>query len=73
MFEAKYRRIMTVAIGDSLNDLPMLAAVDNPVLVKKITGLHDTEIIHRLPQVHLADGIGPKGWASTVRGIVSGL
>jgi mannosyl-3-phosphoglycerate phosphatase len=73
LFEKKHGRIRTVAIGDSLNDLPMLAIVDQPVLVKKIDGYHDQEIRNRLPHVHLSDGIGPKGWAQTAKEIASEL
>ncbi|MCU0598559.1 MAG: HAD-IIB family hydrolase [Desulfobacterales bacterium] len=71
LFEKTYGRIMTIGIGDSLNDLPMLAAVDQPVLVKKVDGTHDREILQRLPHVHLADGIGPQGWALKAKEIAS--
>jgi mannosyl-3-phosphoglycerate phosphatase len=71
LFEKAHGRIMTVAIGDSLNDLPMLAVVDKPALVKKIDGSHDQEIRHRLPHVYFSDGIGPKGWSLTVKEITA--
>jgi mannosyl-3-phosphoglycerate phosphatase len=73
LFEKQYGRIRTVAIGDSVNDLPLLAAVDHPSLVKKTGGYHDPEIIHRLPHVHLVDGVGPLGWATAAREIAAGL
>jgi mannosyl-3-phosphoglycerate phosphatase len=73
LFEKNRGQILTVAIGDSLNDLPMLAAVDRPVLVKRIDGSYDSEIRNRLPHVYLSDGIGPQGWAPIAEEIASGL
>lgn len=51
--------IRTIAFGDSLNDLPMLEAVDVPILVKKPDGRYETGVT--LPNLILSDEIGPKG------------
>ncbi|GJQ58209.1 MAG: HAD-IIB family hydrolase [Candidatus Scalindua sp. AMX11] len=56
--------IITVGIGDSLNDLPMLEAVDRPFLVKKVSGDYDDRI--RVKNLGYADGIGPVGWNKVV-------
>lgn len=56
--------ITTVGIGDSLNDLPLLEAVDRPFLVKKVSGDYDERI--RVKNLVLADGIGPVGWNKAV-------
>ncbi len=66
IFKRNYseREITTVGIGDSLNDLPMLEAVDRPFLVKKVSGDHDERI--RVKNLILADGIGPIGWNRVV-------
>jgi mannosyl-3-phosphoglycerate phosphatase len=58
----------SVALGDSLNDLPMLLAVDIPVLVRKPGGTYDPGI--RIPGLVFAPGAGPEGWAETVLGIL---
>lgn len=55
---------ITVGIGDSLNDLPMLAAVDRPILVQRPDGSYDPEV--RLEKVGYAPGIGPAGWNRAV-------
>jgi mannosyl-3-phosphoglycerate phosphatase len=60
LYRQIYGEICTVALGDSLNDLPMLERADCPVLVKKPDGRHDTRI--RVPHLRRADGIGPVGW-----------
>jgi len=60
----RYRKshsgIETVAIGDGYNDLPMLKAVDVPILVQKPGGSYDIQI--DIPKLHRAHGVGPVGW-----------
>ncbi|MCL7475270.1 MAG: HAD-IIB family hydrolase [Methanosarcinales archaeon] len=59
-----YRRtwpgIRTIGLGDSLNDLPMLKAVDIAILVQKPGGFYDPAVTH--PGIKKGDGIGPEGW-----------
>jgi mannosyl-3-phosphoglycerate phosphatase len=71
LFKKAYGSIFTVGLGDSLNDLPMLDAVDHPVLVKKLDGHHDRTVIERLPRIHLVNGIGPHGWNTAVMMILA--
>ena len=70
LFEQTGEQIFTVAIGDGLNDLPMLALVDYPVLVKKPDGSYDDPVIKLLPQTIRAEGIGPLGWRDAVTKIL---
>ena len=56
--------LTTIGLGDSLNDLPMLAAMDRPVLVQKPDGSYDPAI--QLPSLTRAAGIGPGGWNRAV-------
>jgi mannosyl-3-phosphoglycerate phosphatase family protein len=60
MYRKRLGRIVTIAIGDSPNDLPMLRSVDLPVLVRKSDGSHDQRI--DIPNLVRADGVGPGGW-----------
>lgn len=55
---------LTVGVGDSLNDLPMLAVVDRPILVQKPDGSYDPGI--GLPNLTRASGIGPIGWNQAI-------
>lgn len=64
IYKSEYVDVKTVAIGDSLNDLPMLSVVDQPILVKKPGGTYDTNI--DMPGLIYADGIGPSGWNSSI-------
>ncbi len=69
-----YRRqysgqLMTVGIGDSLNDLPMLAEVDCAILVQKPDGSYDPDV--KLANLIRASGIGPVGWNQAVLDFLS--
>ncbi len=64
LYKDELGEIKTMAIGDSLNDLPMLEAVDIPVLVQKPDGGYDPRI--RLDNLISADGPGPVGWNSAI-------
>lgn len=63
-----YRRngesISTAAIGDSLNDLPMLERVDYPFLVERRGGGYQEGISFK--GLSYLEGIGPVGWARGV-------
>ncbi len=67
LLRRKLGQIKTVAIGDSPNDLPMLSAVDVPVLVQRPGGTWE-EI--DIPRLYRVEGIGPEGWARAVAEIV---
>jgi len=60
-------RIITVGLGDSLNDLPMLEVVDKAFLVKKEAGNYEERI--KVEDLIYADGIGPVGWNKAVLGL----
>ena len=60
---------MTIGIGDSLNDLPMLQVVDRPVLVQKPGGAYDPDI--EIPGLIRPPGIGPVGWNNAVLDLLS--
>jgi mannosyl-3-phosphoglycerate phosphatase family protein len=64
LYEQTGGPVLTIGIGDSLNDLPFLLAVDRPVLVKKVSGKHDGRI--NIPDLVRTEGIGPAGWNEAV-------
>jgi mannosyl-3-phosphoglycerate phosphatase len=63
-YESEYGRIISIGIGDALNDLPLLREVDHPVLVQNANGEYDQRIA--LAGVIKAKGIGPAGWNSAL-------
>lgn len=64
LFKQKFSHLKTIAIGDSLNDLPMLQAVDIPILAQKPDGQYDSRI--RLDNLVFAEGVGPEGWNKAI-------
>ncbi|MGB9094242.1 MAG: HAD-IIB family hydrolase, partial [Gallionella sp.] len=73
MLVALYRRqfgeTRSIALGDSLNDLAMLAGVDQPVLVRHPDGSFDSRIdIAGMLKTRLP---GPAGWNETVLGLLA--
>jgi mannosyl-3-phosphoglycerate phosphatase len=69
LYRTQFGSIITVGLGDSYNDLPMLAAVDRPILVKHPDGRYDPDIA--LAGLERADGIGPAGWNAAVLSLVA--
>lgn len=67
LFQKKLGRLRTVAIGDSPNDLPMLLAVDIPLLVQGPDGRWEEM---NIPNLRRVEGIGPEGWARAVEEVV---
>ncbi|HEY6260732.1 MAG TPA: HAD-IIB family hydrolase [Nitrospiraceae bacterium] len=57
-------RFETVGIGDSINDAPLLAMVDYPILIQKPDGSYDPDI--HVSGMIRAPGIGPVGWNEAV-------
>ena len=71
MYQGDSEHPKTVALGDSLNDLPMLQAVDYPVLVKKHDGSHDPAV--KLDKILLARSSGPSGWCEALLELLPAL
>jgi mannosyl-3-phosphoglycerate phosphatase len=69
LYERERGPVTAVGIGDSLNDLPFLLAVDRAVLVKREDGSHDGRI--SVPGIERTDGIGPAGWNEAVLRLLS--
>ena len=66
----KFDRIISIGLGDSPVDFPMLEKVDHPVLVKNYKGEYDPRI--KLPNLIKAEGIGPEGWNKAVLTLIQG-
>jgi mannosyl-3-phosphoglycerate phosphatase len=59
-YETEHGKIISIGLGDALNDLPLLGEVDVPVLVQNQNRTHDQNI--RVPGLVRAQGVGPEGW-----------
>jgi len=69
LYRQLWGQIRTIGIGDGPNDLPMLSAVDMPILVQKEN--HTWEKID-LPGLRRVPGEGPEGWANALKEILEG-
>jgi glycerate 2-kinase len=64
LYKKQYGGVASVGLGDSLNDLAMLEAVDTPVLVMHADGSYDKRVsVTRLLKTRLP---GPAGWNEAV-------
>lgn len=69
LFKKRYAMITTIGIGDSFNDLPLLRAVDIPVLVAKPDGSHEY-LAEAKVRVRKESGVGPVGWKNVVEDLI---
>lgn len=60
LYRKKWGDILTVALGDSPNDLPMLERADYPIVVQQPDSTYEPDI--DVPRLIRANGIGPEGW-----------
>lgn len=62
----------TVGLGDAANDLPMLEAVDRPIVMPRRDGTVDAALAAALPGAERAPEPGPAGWSAAILGILGG-
>jgi len=70
LYEEHWGTLRTVGAGDSAMDLPLLAAVDVPVIVAKPDGRYDPFLMERVPTPVLSEVPGAEGWG---RGVLKAL
>ncbi len=70
---AGHGRLRTVGLGESPNDVALLAAVDQAVLLPLPDGSFAQEVLSRLPHVTRGTAAGPAGWNEAVLRILSPL
>jgi predicted mannosyl-3-phosphoglycerate phosphatase (HAD superfamily) len=56
----------TLGFGDAPNDLPLLQAVDEPVIVPRPDGTPHPDLVTALPHARVAPAPGPAGWNEVV-------
>ncbi len=65
-----YRResgaLISVALGNSANDLAMLRETDRAVLIRNPDGTWDTDVVKQVPNAYRTDGVGPRGWSEAI-------
>lgn len=66
------RQFRSVGLGDAGNDLPLLRAVDRPIVVPRPGGRPDPALAAALPGAELAPAAGPAGWNAAVLTVLAG-
>ena len=66
LYEADGFHVRTLGLGDAENDLPMLLAVDEPILMPRSDGSLDPALASELPHARRAPSPGPAGWREAV-------
>jgi mannosyl-3-phosphoglycerate phosphatase len=61
---------VSVGLGNSGNDLPLLREVDRPILIRNADGSYDEEIFRAMPQVERTREPGPAGWSAAIAKIL---
>ncbi len=64
-YEEVAGRVLSAAVGDAANDLPMFRAVDRAYLVKQVDESHDPDI-PREENIRFMPGVGPFGFSQAV-------
>jgi mannosyl-3-phosphoglycerate phosphatase len=63
LYREKYGEIVTIGLGDSANDAPLLAAVDHGYLLQKPGGVWQEMAVEGVERVA---AVGPAGWRLAV-------
>lgn len=69
LYERKYGEIFSIGLGDSLNDLPLLRVVDQPVLIRHEDGSFNSSIT--IDGLIKTQNPGPRGWNEAVLQLLS--
>lgn len=73
--QALYRRIdpacVSVGLGNSANDLPLLREVDRPILIRNVDGAYDPQVLRAMPEVEKTHEPGPAGWNTAIAKILA--
>jgi mannosyl-3-phosphoglycerate phosphatase len=66
-----YGPVHAIGLGDGPNDVPMLAAVDDAILMPGRDGIVAAELLRALPRATPAPAPGPRGWSLAVQGALA--
>jgi mannosyl-3-phosphoglycerate phosphatase len=72
LLDAYGEDVVSVAVGDSANDLELLAAADHPIVVARPDGTHSPELRWGVPRAVFTRGIGPAGFTEGVLAFLEG-
>jgi mannosyl-3-phosphoglycerate phosphatase len=71
IFRKAYGPLTTMGLGDALNDVPLLHAVDLPVVVRSSSAEMTRRMHEMVPWAEVTDALGPLGWQAAVLKVVA--
>jgi mannosyl-3-phosphoglycerate phosphatase len=66
LFTQTLGRVITVGLGDSLNDLPLLREVDLPIIVRNPATNDSARLLRKVPTAKITRKPGPAGWNDAI-------
>jgi mannosyl-3-phosphoglycerate phosphatase len=63
--------VVTIGLGDSLNDVSLLRAVELPVVVSNQAAGDTARLVQEVPAARVTQACGPAGWGEAVNRILS--
>ena len=66
LYSKQRGEIITIALGDSINDIEMLERADYPVVIQKQDGSYNSKVISKVKGCIKSGEIGPAGWNRAV-------
>jgi mannosyl-3-phosphoglycerate phosphatase len=72
LFESVGRRLTSIGLGDAPNDLSLLTAVQQPIVIPRSDGTADPALAEGLPGAQVAPRSGPAGWNEAVFAVLRG-
>jgi mannosyl-3-phosphoglycerate phosphatase len=70
LYAQSWGNVLTVGLGDSPNDLPLLQEVDIPIVVRNPAVGAATRLLRKIPTARISTAPGPRGWNEMVLEVV---
>jgi len=70
LYVQEWGKVVTVGLGDSLNDLALLQEVDIPIIIRNPAAGAATRLRRRVPAARLSKAPGPHGWNEAILEVV---
>jgi mannosyl-3-phosphoglycerate phosphatase len=70
LYAQTWGNVLTVGLGDSANDLPLLQVVEIPIIVRNPAAGAATRLSRKVPTARLTPAPGPRGWNEAILEIV---
>jgi mannosyl-3-phosphoglycerate phosphatase len=71
LYAQSWGEVLSVGLGDSLNDLPLLQEVDIPIVVRNPAAGAATRLLRKIPTARISSAPGPRGWNEMVLKVVA--